>query len=52
MGDPFKEHPLYQGKAENDLAKRLANPWRRVKIGKKARAVPVRGQEIKWKIPD
>jgi hypothetical protein len=41
---------LCQGKAENDLAKRLANLWRRVNMKKKARAV--RGQEIKWEIPD
>jgi hypothetical protein len=43
------EHPLCQGKAENDLAKRLANPRRRANMKKEARAV--RGQEIKWEIP-
>jgi hypothetical protein len=31
-------------------AKRLANLWRRVNVRKNARAV--RGQEIKWEIPD
>jgi hypothetical protein len=49
-----RKHPLSQGKAEHELAKRLAkrlaNLWRRVTVKKKARAV--RGQEIKWEIPD
>jgi hypothetical protein len=41
--------PLWKGKAENELAKRLANLWRRVNITKKAHAG--RGQELKWEIP-
>jgi hypothetical protein len=39
-----------KGLAENELAKRLANLWRRVNIAKKAHAG--RGQEFKWEIPD
>ena len=45
-----QKHPVCQRKIEGGVAKRLANVWRRVNIKKKARAV--RGQEIKWEIPD
>ena len=46
----FQGHPLCQGKAENEPAKRLAKLWRRVNIKKKARAV--RGRKIKREIPE
>jgi hypothetical protein len=45
-----RKHPSARGKAENGLAKRLANLWRRANMKKEARAV--RGQEVKWEIRD
>jgi hypothetical protein len=42
------EHPLCQRKTEGGLEYRLANPWSRKKVTKKAHAG--RGQETKWEI--